>query len=127
MRLRETSTTQLVFASASTGLGDWRTRLRAAVYALCREPMALSKERELERLADLIDEGRAELGAPASLTRVTAEALGGAIFLELRWGALPENSRPESELVPTLMYSAVLPYAGPESAAEELRTPPPPR
>lgn len=75
---------------------------------------------------DLIDEGRAESNAPASLTRLTAEALGGAILHEL-CRAARGGSPPESELVPTLMYLAVLPYAGVGAATEELRIPPPPR
>jgi hypothetical protein len=122
------SSTRLVEAPAIGGAADWRARLRSAVYALYRERAELQIGAGFEELADLIDVGRGEPGAPPSLTRVTAEALGGAIFHEIglagaRRGTLP----PESELVPMLMYSAVLPYAGADSAAEELRIPPPPR
>lgn len=127
MGLRETSTTQLLDSVAPrAGADDWRTRLRTAFYALCREPEGRATDAGAEALADLIDEGRAEPGAPATVTRVTAEALGAAIFHELRFGA-DEAGRSESELVPPLMYSAVLPYRGPDSAADELRIPPPPR
>lgn len=124
MGLRESSTTQLLDVAPSVAPGDWRNRLRAAVYALCREPEGRATDAGAEALADLIDEGRAEPSAPASVTRVTAEALGAAIFHELRRGA-GEAGRSESELVPPLMYSAVLPYRGPDSAADELRIPPP--
>jgi AcrR family transcriptional regulator len=135
-------------AAARTGLGDWRHRLRATAYVLYRyleederlrrlllvelrtagERTSLLIGAEVEALFELIDEGRAEPTAPPTLTRATAEFLGGGIFQQLflaagREGPLP----PEEELVPMLMYAAVLPYAGDTAAEEELRTPPPPR
>jgi len=131
MGTRETSTTDAATATlaAPAGMHDWRARLRSATYALYRrlgERPALPAEEEIDELVDLIDEGRDESSSPSTLTRVTAEALGGAISHELSFAALG-GSPPESQLVPTLMYSAVLPYAGAAAAAEELRTPPPPR
>jgi hypothetical protein len=129
---RETSTTGSATATlaAPAGIGDWRRRLREATYALYREPgerPAPPREGQVEGLVDLIDAGRAEPAAPPTLTRVTAEALGGAILQELWLTACRQGSPPpESELVPMLMYAAVLPYAGEASAAEELRIPPPP-
>jgi hypothetical protein len=117
--------------TAPAEAADWRGRLRAVTYALYRRRgvrSALPVEGEVERLVELIDEGRALPSAPPTLTRVTAEALGGAIVHELCLAAARETSLPpEAEVVPMLMYSAVLPYAGDASAAEELRIPPPPR
>lgn len=154
MGLREPSATRsnVATATAPTDLlqvaGGWRSRLRATTYALyrsLREDERLGRlllvephsggERlvqligvEIEAFADLIDEGRALPTAPPTLTRVTAEALGGAIFHELCLVVAREGPPPpEGELVPVLMYSAVLPYAGDASAADELRIPPPPR
>lgn len=129
MGLRELRTTRAATAmpAAPAGVADWRERLRLAAYALYRrrgDCSAFPREGEIEELVDLIDEGRTEQGAPSSLTRLTAEALGGAIFCQLR---LDGGRLPEGELVPMLMYSAVLPYAGAASAADELRIPPPPR
>jgi AcrR family transcriptional regulator len=127
--------------------GGWRTRLRATIYALYRfldeddrlrhfallearaagERPALLIGAELEALYDLIDEGRAEPGAPSSLTRTTAESLGGGFFTEIYLAAGHEGPLPpEKELVPAIMYAAVLPYLGAVAAAEELRLPPPP-
>ncbi|MGE5336046.1 MAG: hypothetical protein ACM3JL_01320 [Nitrososphaerota archaeon] len=107
----------------------WRRRLRAALYALYRRrggDPAFPAEEEIEELADLIDEGRAEPGAPASLTRVTAEALSGAILQELYLaGARRRPLPPEDQMVPYLLYMAVLPYIGADAASEELRVPPP--
>lgn len=128
MGFTESSTIPFVDAPASAGVDGWRDRLRLAVYALYRERAALRVGAEVAELSDLIDEGRAERTAPASLTRVTAEALSGAIIHELFLAAAGEGPPPpESELVPMLMYSAVLPYAGVAGADEELRIPPPPR
>lgn len=124
----ETSATRT--ATAPEGVGDWRDRLRLAAYSLYRdlgERPSQPGKGEVEELAGLIDEGRAEPSSPPTLTRVTAEALGGGICQELWFAASREGPPPESELVPMLMYAAVLPFAGPESAAEELHIPPPSR
>jgi AcrR family transcriptional regulator len=130
MEPRESSTTRSAGATLATPprAGDWRGRLRLAAYALCRRRRRnpAEFEAEVQELVELIDEGRGEPEAPRSLTRVTAEALGGAIFHELSLAARA-GAPPESELVPGLMYLAVLPYAGVDAATEELRTPPPPR
>lgn len=132
--------------AARAGRGDWRDRLRVTVYALYRyleedqrrhlmvelrtadAQTALLIEAEIEALIDLVDEGRADPTAPPTLTRATAESLGGAIFWRLCLAAGRESPPPpEAELVPELMYSAVLPYAGAVAAAEEFRIQPPPR
>lgn len=133
MGSRESSTIRAATATLAppaAEIGDWRDRLRDATYALyrrLRERPAPAMEDEVGKLADLIDEGRAEPGSPPTLTRVTAEALGGAIFHQLFLAARQELLPPASELVPTLMYTAVLPYAGAACAAEELRVPAPHR
>jgi AcrR family transcriptional regulator len=134
--------------AARAGAGEWRARLRATAYALYRyldederrrrftvvevraagERPALLIGEEMEELFDLIDEGRAEPTAPPTLTRATAESLGGGIFNEIYVVAGHPGPMPsEGEFVPKMMYSAVLPYLGAASAAEELRIPPPPR
>lgn len=134
--------------AARAGLVAWRDRLRATAYALYRFLAADPKVRwltavevraasersqlligeEVEALFALIDEGRDERPdrGPA-LTRATAETLGGSIFTQIyvasgQKGAMP----PEAEIVPPLMYMAVLPYLGEEAAREELERPPPP-
>jgi AcrR family transcriptional regulator len=132
--------------SARAGLGGWRARLRTTAYVLYRYleeddrrrhrllvELRSSGERpaqligaEIEAFTDLIDEGRALPTAPPSLTRVTAESLGGGIFNQLCLAARRGPMPPEEQLVPKLMYTAVLPYLGATGAAEELRIPPPP-
>jgi AcrR family transcriptional regulator len=131
---------------ARAGIGDWRARLRANTYAFYRfagederlrrfalvearaagERPALLLAAELDALCDLIDEGRAQPAAPATLTRATAESVGGGIFTQIYLASgHPGPLPPEDEFVPAMMYGAVLPFLGAAAAAEELRLPPP--
>jgi AcrR family transcriptional regulator len=135
-------------ASARAGLADWRARLRATAYALYRyldederlrrftvvevrgagERPALLIGEKIEELSDLIDPGRAEPTAPPTLTRATAELLGGGIFKQIYLAVGHPGRMPrEEQEVPEMMCSAVLPYLGAARAAEELEIPPPPR
>jgi AcrR family transcriptional regulator len=125
----------------------WRERVRVTAYALYRfladdeklrrlttADVRSAGERvqslfgeEVEALFDLIDQGRQEPGAPASLSRATAEQVGGGIFNQLYLvGARGGPMAAEQEIIPQLMYSVVLPYLGVAAAAEELKIPPPP-
>ena len=81
----------------------------------------------MEALFEFIDLGRTELEDPDSLTRATAEAVGGAIFSRIRSEVECGDTATLPGLLPKMMYTAVLPYLGPEVAAEELEIPPPPR
>ncbi len=131
--------------AASVGFIAWRDRLRATAYALYRFLAADAKIRnltaaevraasersqlligqEVEALFDLIDEGRGERPESAALTRSTAETIGGGIFNQIYSAASQKGPMPvESEIVPELMYLSVLPYAGEDTAREELSEPP---
>ncbi len=144
----ELDAARLAVAAAQNGLERWRDRLCAGGYALYRHlwaderrrrlllvearaaggPPALLVESGVDAFVELIDEGRAEPTAPPTLTRATAESLGGAIFNQAYIAASRGRPLPsERELVPILMYAAVLPYLGPDSAAAELAREPPPR
>lgn len=135
-------------AVAVAGAERWADRVRAVAYGLLRYLRAdrarthfltvelnrageratlIWTETILKPLFDLIDEGRCEPGAPASLTRATAEQVGGGIFAQI-YAATGggEPHLPDAPIVPELMYAVVLPYLGPEAAAEELKAPPPP-
>jgi AcrR family transcriptional regulator len=132
--------------TARAGLTSWRERLRATAYALLRylgederathfsvvearrggERAQLLIGRGIEELIDLLDEGRAEPGAPGNLTRATAESGAGGLFNQLFLSVARGRSAPEAEIVHEAMYSAVLPYLGVAIATEELRIPPPP-
>ena len=108
---------------------DERLRRFTVVEArVAGERPALLIGEEIEELSDLIDEGRAEPTARPTLTRATAESLGGGIFSQIYLAAGHAGPMPrEEEEVPQMMYSAVLPYLGAARAAEELEIPPPPR
>jgi AcrR family transcriptional regulator len=134
-------------AAAREGLTEWRSRLRATAYALLRflaedervthftvvevrragERSALLIGEGIEELIDLLDEGRSQPGAPADLTRATAESVAGGLFNQLYLAvARGDGPTDESEIVPQAMYTAVLPYLGVQVAIEELSIPPPP-
>jgi hypothetical protein len=124
----------------------WRERLRASAYATARhvlrrpastrfdmlavlalgEPAQAHRDRYVRGIIDLIDEGRGEMADPAALGRATAESTFGAIYRTLA-RELARGTRPAraEELVPQLLYVALRPYLGPETAAEELAIAPP--
>ncbi len=123
---------------------DWRTQLRTVVHEMVefwgedegRAHMLLVEtfaagplggpigDQMLEMMVDLIDRGRLLMEDPTALTRVTAEAMAGALLHQMHLlqveGSLDEAGR----LVPQLMYFLVLPYLGVEAAVEELSWPP---
>lgn len=123
---------------------DWRTQLRTVIYGMVRfwgedtgrahmllvetyaaGPLGIGiRDQVLETMVDLIDRGRGLMDDPAELTRLTAEAMAGALFNQMHLlqagGKLDEADR----LVPQLMYFLVLPYCGVEAAIEELSQPP---
>jgi AcrR family transcriptional regulator len=126
---------------------DWRTQLRAVIYEMVRfwsadegrthmllvetfaaGPLAsLIRDRLLESMVDLIDRGRGLMEDPTTLTRVTAEALAGAMFNQMHLAEEQGTLGEADDLVPQLMYFLVLPYLGVETATEELSLPPSPK
>jgi hypothetical protein len=133
-------------ATAVAELASWRERLRTAAYTMLaylaederRAHVAVVDaydggerlQREIHKFFlyafELIDQGRAESGpGRRPLSRATAEAISGAISLQIRSGFGPGWIEEARARVPELMYAAVLPYLGQEAAAEELRIPPP--
>lgn len=127
--------------AAVTTARTWRDRLRATAYTMAdfvaedvkRSHFAIFEVRSAgdramymlaqsyERLFDLIDQGRREREIPGSVSRATAEAIGGAMFFQMYASYDGGSIDTVRAKVPELMYVAVLPYLGPEAAAEELR------
>lgn len=124
----------------------WRNQLRAVAYELLRfleedrdrarqmmieAPMASERirairENGIEGLTALIDLGRNELPDPSSVPPGVAEVTAGAIYNRMHVAVEADEFGPAAHtMVPELMYSAVLPYLGPEAAAEELQIPSP--
>jgi AcrR family transcriptional regulator len=130
---------------AVAGERGWRDRMRATAYALLRflrrdervariaavdaQDAGPAAQRlfldTFNRLVDLIDEGSAETGGPASPSRATALGVGGVVFARIQEAVAEGELALGEEEIPELMYGAVFPYLGAEAAAEELRIPPP--
>ena len=132
---------------AAAGLGGlvWRERVRGGLWVILsfleREPVlaricvvqalhggprALERrERILERLAAVLDEGRLEGTRAGECTLVTAEGLvGGAlgvVYARLRGG----DRRPLTGLLDELMGMIALQYLGPRAARREQQRPMP--
>jgi AcrR family transcriptional regulator len=133
------------FAAVLTDPRGWRERLRAVAYAfhrwLAADPARThlmvaeirgAGERAqqiqwhgIQRMIDLLDEGRSQAEDPDRLSKATAESLAGGILTQIYAAVASGPLGPETELVPQLMYTAVLPYVGPEAAAQELSIPAP--
>ena len=131
--------------AAYQGEQGWRKQLRAAAYTClyhleedparahftvlealtAGERARLISDRVLARLSSYLDRGRQQPGAPASLSPNTAEALNGAVFHQMLSAIANDQYDRFAEFLPELMYAAVLPYVGPEAAAEELAIGPP--
>ncbi len=123
----------------------WRNQIRAAAYAMLRflredEERArftfvevlsagtraqVLRDQAMEKLFDLIDLGRNELDDPDSISRATAEGVGGSIYNQLHMGIETGRLDLAEPFVPQLMYSVVLPYVGSDEALKELEIPPP--
>lgn len=133
-------------AVARAGGERWADRVRAVAYGLLHYLRAerprthfltvelnqageratlIWTETIVKPLFDLIDEGRREPGAPTSLTRATAEQVGGGIFAQIYAATGSGEAELPDPRVPELMYAVVLPYLGSEAAAAELKIPPP--
>jgi AcrR family transcriptional regulator len=140
--VRDLLTERMETAAAATQ--DWRRQLRSVVCEMVRflhadrargqmllvETLAagprgsLVREQSLERMVDLIDRGRRLMDEPETLTRVTAEAMTGALFNQMHQLQDSGDLADPCRLVPQLMYFLVLPYLGQQAALEELSLPP---
>ena len=123
------------------GDGPWRDRLRVSAYFVLRyflkdltratfflvgalgagELAVARRDRQIAVGIDLMDAARAELPDPDSVPRAQAEAVVGTIYQTLFATARKSDPKRAIELVPQLMYIAVMPYFGVKAAEEELR------
>jgi AcrR family transcriptional regulator len=131
--------------AAYEGEGRWQDRLRRVAYATLfhvqedparahftvvesfngGERAQLIRDRLLAALSSFIDDGRHAPGVSQSVSDATASSLNGAVFHQLRVAIANSQNGRFADVLPELMYAAVLPYLGPEAAAEELAIPPP--
>ncbi|HEY3865874.1 MAG TPA: TetR family transcriptional regulator [Solirubrobacteraceae bacterium] len=94
------------------------------VEALVAGPRVLAcRARLLERLAGVVDQGRVNANAPASLPPLVAEGLVGAAFGVIHARVLESRRGPLVELTGALMAMIVLPYRGSAAATRELAHP----
>jgi AcrR family transcriptional regulator len=123
---------------------SWRQQIRAVAYALldylqadharahfigvdslnAGERSLIIRDSVFAGLFALIDQGREQMDDPAELSFATAQSVGGGIFLQIRLAVEERRFEELDAMVPGFMYSVVLPYLGPEAAAEELTTAP---
>jgi AcrR family transcriptional regulator len=131
---------RIVFSSVEEAVG-WRNRLRASAYAAgayiqlrpvetrfdliqmltVGEMAQVFRDSYVERFIDLIDAGRQELDDPESMTRDVAAGIFGSIyeFLVKQFHNGADIGQLDDH-IPELMYLAVRPYVGHETAREEL-------
>ena len=127
--------------------GSWRERIRAAlsellefledepglgrlllVDALGAGPAALERRvNVVEHLIDGVDQGRCEAKRGAAPTRLTAEAVVGAVLAVLHTRLVIDGSVEMGGLLGPLMGIIVLPYEGQVAAAREAARPAPRR
>jgi AcrR family transcriptional regulator len=127
-------------AEATAGATAWHDRIWAAGWVAMRffEEDALRarflivelngagsgaqvrRDRILHFLADLLDGGREELKQPGLVSRCTAEIAAGAIYGTLADKLEEGGVERRDELLPELVYLAVMPYLGSQAAESEL-------
>jgi AcrR family transcriptional regulator len=124
----------------------WREQMRAAAWAMLEflredherayfmscevhgagDRARIIRDEAMQGFFFLIDQGRAELADPDSLTPYTAESIGSAIYQQFQATIARWDFDGLEAMIPQMMYTALLPYLGPEAAAEELAIAPPP-
>lgn len=82
------------------------------------------RDRIMQVFADLVDAGREELEDPSSISRCSAEIVGGAIYLTIQSKILDGCIDRGEDFLVELIYIAMLPYLGADGAAAELRVQP---
>lgn len=127
---------------AAGGAVGWRNQLRGALAGLLRflddepdigrallvevhaaGPRAVEKRTAaMERASALMDRGRAE--SDGDVPAISGEAVAAGILAVLHARLATGQSDEFMELLPELMYLAVLPYFGAEEAAVEMRSDP---
>lgn len=102
----------------------WLDQVRAAIEEALAHPVRAPLDRDVEVLIDLIDRGREELDDPQSLTRATAEGIGGAVFELISMCLVRDSEDDLPGLLPQLMFFATRPYLGVEAALAEFHRSP---
>lgn len=133
---------ELAMREAALGETTWRGQLRGALFGLLNfleeqpgvgrallvevhaaGPRAVEKRTEaMERAATMMDGAREE--SLGTAPEISAEAVVAGILAVLHTRLSTDQASNFMQLLPELMYLAVLPYFGPDAAAAEMRTSP---
>jgi AcrR family transcriptional regulator len=131
---------ELAMREAGVEATSWRSQLRGALFGLlafleeqpavaravlvevhAAGPRAVEKRTEaMERAVAMMDGAREESTAMAP--EIAAEAVVAGILAVLHTRLSTDQASDFIQLLPELMYLAVLPYFGPDAAAAEMRT-----
>ena len=126
--------------SASDGRESWHDRIWAAGVAAMRflqeDPVRARflvvavngagsgaqsrRDRIVQRIADLLDHGRGEVGGERPVSRCTAEIAAGAVYGTILSRVESGSIDRGEEFLPELIYLAVMPYLGAQAAEDEL-------
>jgi AcrR family transcriptional regulator len=74
----------------------------------------------VQRIADLLDHGRGEVGGERPVSRCTAEIAAGAVYGTILTKVDAGSIDRGEEFLPELIYLAVMPYLGARAAEDEL-------
>jgi AcrR family transcriptional regulator/DNA-binding MarR family transcriptional regulator len=113
--------------AALLGVLDREPALRRLVFveALTAGPRVLARRAQmLDRLAGVLDGGRAGMRTPGALPALTAEGIVGATFGVIHARLSQQRPEPLSGLLNALMATIVLPFRGSAAATRELKRPP---
>lgn len=133
---------ELAMREAALGETTWRRQLRGALFGLlgfleeqpavgrallvevhAAGPRAVEKRTEaMERAAVMMDRAREECIGMTPAPEISAEAVVAGILAVLHTRLSTEKTSDFMQLLPELMYLAVLPYFGPDEAAAEMQT-----
>lgn len=133
---------ELAMREAALGETTWRGQLRGALFGLlsfleeqpavgrallvevhAAGPAAVEKRTEaMERAAAMMDRARGESVGVAPAPEISAEAVVAGILAVLHTRLSAKETSNFMQLLPELMYLAVLPYFGPDEAAAEMQT-----
>jgi AcrR family transcriptional regulator len=78
------------------------------------------RDRIVQRIADLLDHGRGEVGGERPMSRCTAEIAAGAVYGTILTRVEAGSIDRGEEFLPELIYLAVMPYLGAQAAEDEL-------
>lgn len=78
------------------------------------------RDRIVQRIADLLDRGRDEVGDERPVSRCTAEIAAGAVYGTIMTRVEAGSIERGEEFLPELIYLAVMPYLGARAAEDEL-------